>query len=106
MKFLDRIDLIDQASLQKNGDGISAAEVSTLALGQYRTLGKPAKDEKIEILWFAGGKELIEYRDLNRWEAKTPIAAKDLEVEVRFLTSEIRRDQLGRTNQRISVPSR
>ena len=106
MKFLDRIDLIDQASLQKNGDGISAAEVSTLALGQYRTLGKPAKDEKIEILWFAGGKELIEYRDLNRWEAKTPIAAKDLEVEVRFLTSEIRRDQFGRTNQRISVPSR
>ncbi|NBQ52666.1 MAG: hypothetical protein EBU49_03680 [Proteobacteria bacterium] len=106
MKFLDRIDLIDQASAQKNEKGISAAEVSTLALGQYRTLGEAAKDEKIEILWFAGGKELIEYRDLNRWEAKTPIAAKDLEVEVRFLTSEIRRDQFGRTNQRISVPSR
>lgn len=105
MKFLDRIDLIDQASAQKNQAGFYAAEVSTLSLGQYRTLGKAPKDERIEILWFADGKELNEYRDMNRWAAKTPITAKGLEVEVRFLTSEIRRDQFGRTIQRISVPS-
>lgn len=105
MKFLDRINLIDEASAHKNQDGFYAAEVSTLALGQYRTLGKAPTDERIEILWFADGKELVNYRDMNRWETKSPIVAKGLEVEVKFLTSEIRRDQFARTTQRISVPN-
>lgn len=105
MKFLDRINLIDEASAHKNQDGFYAAEVSTLALGQYRTLGTAPTDERIEILWFADGKELVNYRDMNRWETKSPIVAKGLEVEVKFLTSEIRRDQFARTTQRISVPN-
>ncbi len=104
MKFLDRIDLIDHSSALRNQDGYYAAEVATLGLGQYRTLGEAPENERIEIHWIADGKELTAYRDLNRWESKLPIVAKDLEVEVKFITSEIRRDPFQRTTQRISVP--
>ncbi|MEY4631178.1 MAG: hypothetical protein RIQ81_1298 [Pseudomonadota bacterium] len=103
LKFLGRIELIDEASYQQNKDGVLSANVNTLPLGQFRTLGEGPAGEKIEIRWYADGKELEIYRDMRSWLAKTPVNARKVEVEVALVTPEIRRDQLGRTSQRIEV---
>jgi hypothetical protein len=103
MKFLDRIELIDQASMRKSDKGIASAEVKTLELGQFRRLGEGPVGEKIEIQWFADGKELTDFRDMARWEAKSPVAAGRLEVEVKLISPEIRNDRFGLTEQRITV---
>lgn len=103
MKFLDRIELIDQASMRKSEKGIAGAEVKTLELGQFRRLGEGPVGEKIEIQWFADGKELTDFRDMARWEAKSPVAAGRLEVEVKLISPEIRNDRFRLTEQRITV---
>lgn len=102
-KFLNKIDLIDSASAIKGTTGIISGEVSTIALGQFRQLGEGPAGERVEIRWFSDGKELLEFRDYNRWEAKSPVIAQRLEVEVKLVSPEIRRDSLGNTTQRIIV---
>lgn len=106
LKFLDRIQLIDSASAHRDQTGIISAEVSVLELGQFRHLGTGPIGERIEIRWFADGQEVTEFRDLNRWEANSGIEAKGIEVEVKLLTPEIKKDQFDRTIQRIVVPIR
>ncbi len=103
MKFLDRIEMIDRASLRKSDAGILSAEVVTLELGQFRRLGQGPEHEKIEIRWFADSKELPQFRDVARWEVKSPLSASKLEVEVKLLSPEIRNDRFGLTSQRITV---
>ncbi len=102
-KFLNKIDLIDSASAIKGTTGIISGEVSTIALGKFRQLGEGPAGERVEIHWFGDGKELLEFRDYNRWEAKSPVMVQRLEVEVKLVSPEIRRDSLGNTTQRIIV---
>lgn len=103
MKFLDRIELIDGASLRKSEKGIVSAEVTTLELGQFRRLGEAPAGERVEIRWYADGNEVTEFRDISRWEAKSPVVASRLEVEVKLSTPEIREDRFGLTGQRMTV---
>jgi hypothetical protein len=104
LKFLDRIEMIDKAGYSATQDGIISAEVTTLPLGQFRSLGEAPAGEKIEIKWFADGSELVQFRDSRDWQTPAAIKAKKLEVEVTLRSSEIRRDSRGSTSQRIEVP--
>ncbi|NDE14237.1 hypothetical protein EBZ80_04830 [bacterium] len=106
IKFLDRIDLIDHASMRKSGAGVLSAEVTPLELGQFRRLGQGPEGERIEIRWFADRNELTQFRDIARWEVKSPLPASRLEVEVKLLSPEIRSDRFGTTTQRITIDER
>jgi hypothetical protein len=87
--FFSNISLIDSTAATRSGNAVNA-EVKTLGLGQFRTGGKAATAEKIEILWYADGKELTDLRDQPKVSFVPTAAISNLDVEVRFVTSEIR----------------
>ena len=98
--FFNNISLIDSTVATRAGNTINA-EVKTIGLGQFRTGGKGAAAEKIEILWFADGKEISTLRDQAKISFAPTSPISNLEVEARFLTSEIRGKTVS-TRTRIS----
>jgi hypothetical protein len=87
--FFATIGLIDEAKASVTGNTISA-EVATLALGQFRNGGTRAPGEHIEIIWTLDGQELTQFRDHHKINFQFQNRPKSLNVDVRFVTSEIR----------------
>jgi hypothetical protein len=100
-QFFGNISLIDSAKAARSGNAINA-EVKTLGLGQFRIGGRAAAAEKIEILWYADGKELTALRDQAKISFEPTVALSNLEVEVRFVTSEIRGKTIA-TRERVTL---
>ena len=91
--FFGNINLIDSATSSRSGKVINA-EVKTLSLGQFRSGGTGAVGEKIEIRWLADGKEITNLRDKLQVSFEPQQPLESFEVEVRFVTPEIRTETI------------
>lgn len=97
-QFFGNINLIDSATARRSGKTITA-EVKTLNLGQFRTGGTGAAGEKLEIRWLADGKEVTNLRDQINVNFEPSQSLESFEVEVRFITPEIRTETIKNRKQ-------
>ncbi|KAL5639988.1 hypothetical protein ACGC1H_007329 [Rhizoctonia solani] len=105
LRLLSRVSLIDKVSfydsvLEGTDTGI---ELSPVALAQYRSpaeteyLARKGTKEAYLIRWFSYGREVEEWQNATRIDVECRSVGGLIEVEVQFLSSEIRKDAKGYT---------
>ncbi|CAE6458710.1 unnamed protein product [Rhizoctonia solani] len=110
LRLLSRVSLIDQVSFYDfTAKGIDTGiELSLVALAQFRSpegaeyLARKGSKEAYIIRWFSYGQEL------EQWQNSTRVAVECravgvIEVEVEFISSEIRKDEKGYSKDRYQL---
>ncbi|KAJ1302413.1 hypothetical protein OPQ81_002731 [Rhizoctonia solani] len=110
LRLLSRVSLVDKVSFYdsavKGAD--TWIELSLVALAQFRSpaeaeyLARKGTKEAYIIKWFSYGKELDKWQNSTRVDVECR-AVGVLEVEVNFMSSEIRKDEKGYTKDRYQL---
>ncbi|CAE6346531.1 unnamed protein product [Rhizoctonia solani] len=107
LRLLSRVSLIDKVSFYDSvvGDSDMGIELSLVALAQFRSpaeveyLARKGTEETYLIKWFTYGREVEKWQNSTRVDVECR-AVGIVEVEVEFVSSEIRKDEKGYTKDR------
>jgi len=101
LQFFSRISLIEDLSGKVEEDQVKV-QLTTLKLGQFRTMGTAPQGEQLEIRWFYNGQELPELAGQSTWSKPIKAFPKDtsdaadvrltkIEAQVKLVSPEIRK---------------
>ncbi|KAF8704378.1 IgA Peptidase M64, partial [Rhizoctonia solani] len=107
LRLLSRVSLIDKVSFYDSlkGDADTGIELSLISLAQFRSpaeaeyLARRGTEETYLIRWFTYGQEVKKWQNSTRVDVECR-AVGIIEVEVEFVSSEIRKDEKGYTKDR------
>ncbi|CAE6449417.1 unnamed protein product [Rhizoctonia solani] len=107
LRLLSRVSLIDKVSFYDSlkGDADTGIELSLISLAQFRSpaeaeyLARKGTEETYLIRWFTYGQEVKKWQNSTRVDVECR-AVGIIEVEVEFVSSEIRKDEKGYTKDR------
>ncbi|CAE6342652.1 unnamed protein product [Rhizoctonia solani] len=105
LRLLSRVSLIDKFSFYDSTveDADTRTELSPVALAQYRSpqqaeyLVRKGTNEAYLVKWFSHGREVEKWQNATRVDVDCRSVGKLIEVEVQFVSSEIRKDAKGYT---------
>lgn len=80
IEFLDKVNLIDNVKSERSASGVTHVTLSTLKL------------DGLQIKWFKAGVEVPSLANVTTWTLPTNDIAGRWQVDVRFVTTEIRKD--------------
>ncbi|KAJ3395687.1 hypothetical protein HDU92_005153 [Lobulomyces angularis] len=92
LNFLNRVNLIDEVKVEcKDNEGVIKSRF--VPLGHLRPENEQIDGEELSIKWFHNGVEELHLHNLNEFKSKNG----DWEVEVKFKSLEIRKDEKNLT---------
>jgi hypothetical protein len=100
--FASAVKLIDDVKVTRDEGGVHVA-LATQKLGQFREGGPAVAGEALEVKWLKGGTEVPSLNGSADWTLPSADASGTWEVQVRYVTPEVRTDPRGTLTDRKTI---